>query len=300
VALTSGDSIAANSALEDVTKTMGSRVAGAGGPLMAYAGKESRVGVNANAPSISTYSFSDANIRADQYLMSRRLFVARNANATDAVLNLGETGSPGTTTKKGYEDILFTYMTSDGTDSHDGAKGACHIRNIVTSRGFLGCMPNCNTTPSGTNICNKSYPPGPSFPAQVVPGADVNGGPWWDYGPVVNTSTSSRVCAASNPIGATLPNQKYCTGSTTACSATADCTKVGGPGGTCDATPTYASWPDQATVAAGGTCPAGWNVAAGATSDVNARPAGYACSSSRECTTGLLCLDDGTGRLTCQ
>jgi hypothetical protein len=271
VALSVGDTYGANDAgtgpysdLLDVTKTISSRVSSGQGPLMGYAGRESvrQASFNTNGPSISTYSFSDGTIRNDDYLMSRRLFVARASANTDATQNTGE-AAPGGSLKYAVEAALFSYMTDDGTNSFDLQPGACHIRDIVTQYGFLGCTSNCNDIPTGSNLCAKSMPWAPSFPNPGVPGWDVNGGPWWDYGPSTWVQTGTNVntgtiCLATNPVGAN-----------------------GGSGNPAQVVP------DATTKA----CPTGWAT----------RPNGYACSHNRECASGL-CADDGQaiGILTCQ
>jgi hypothetical protein len=288
VALAIGDTYSANDAagtepysdLLDVTKTISSRVAGGLGPLMGYAGREAvRVSTNNTAaPSIATFAFSDSSIRNDDYVMSRRLFLARASANTDAVANAPSETTAGGAAKKGYETALFSYMTDDGTTSYDGSPGTCHIADVVKKWGFLQCLADCTATPALPNICAKTYPGAPSFPNALVPGFDTSGD-WWDYGPTYHVGTATgNVCASVNPIGAN-----------------------GGPGN-----------PASITVGAGGLCPSGWNAAgtvsantngkgtAGPTGNVS-RPNGYACSHNRECTSNH-CADDGQaiGILICQ
>jgi hypothetical protein len=201
VALTEGDN---TTTLFDVTRTIGSRVAADGGGSMGYAGREAiRSGYNNQAPSIGYSPLADAKIRDDSYVLARRLFLAKAPNNGDAAKGTGESAAGGAL-KVAQEQLLANFMTADSTTSIVGTSGACNIQDIVKKAGYLGCMADCTANPGAGNICTKTFPVAPTFPAQLVPGQAVNGGPWWDYGPANNFDTAAnpaRFCAATSPIG---------------------------------------------------------------------------------------------------
>ncbi len=196
VALSAGDN---GTDLIDVTQTIGSRVsADNAGQTFGFAGREAvRVAAfNSTGPAISTFGFGDATIRNDDYLLSRRLFLARGPANDDAVALTPYETVAGGAAKKAAENALFTFMTDDGTTSPDGSIGACNIKDIVKKRGYLSCVADpCTETIPATNLCAKTFPPGPSFPSALIPNSG-SGGPGWDYGPVACTAGS--FCATNN------------------------------------------------------------------------------------------------------
>jgi hypothetical protein len=144
-------------------------------------------------------------------------------------------------------------------------KNRCNVKDIVESRGFLTCTDSCGTAPTA-GLCATGAAPAPSFPDPVVPGDGVGGGYAWNYDTAYNYNAAAGLCAATNPIGANGVGDLPLAQTTTTAASKAGMQ--------------------------GGSCPSGFGT----------RPAGYACSLSRECQTGLVCRDNGRGigLLTCQ
>jgi hypothetical protein len=254
VALSEGDN---SVSLFDVTRTIGSRVAGDTGGSMGYAGREAiSFGASAAAPSIVYSPLNDTNVRNDDYVLARRLFLAQAPNNADSTALNPYESAAGTTGKLAQERLLANFMTAPVGGATVGSSGACNIQDIVKKAGFLGCTQNCKDTPKTPNICAKTFPPAPTtFPARLVPGVGYLGGPWWDFQGAVNLDSTARNCAVSSPIGS----------------------------------PATGAW--VTATASGGTCASGNGT----------RPAGYACSTNRECASNS-CLDNtqGLGILICQ
>jgi hypothetical protein len=215
VALSVGDNA---TDLVDVTTTIGSRVgADPTGQTFGFAGREAvrLAGAPTAGPFINTNSFSNAIVRLDAYMLSRRLFLQYGADITlaDAL-------------RDADEEKLFNYMTGDGSgDPQNGAPGRCIVDPIVASKGFIPCLDDCLTAPSGSsNLCSKlPFPPAASSTTNCIPAGTGGSGTLWNYGTVACTAGSTccstgLACPASLvcPAVANLPVNS-------ACSATSQC-----------------------------------------------------------------------------
>jgi hypothetical protein len=80
---------------------------------------------------VNTVTFTDTNVRANQYMFSRRLFIEHNPSGS------------GNSARDTEEAKLFTYMTNK-----------CNLDPIVRGAGFLSCFDDC-TTPclDPNNLC---------------------------------------------------------------------------------------------------------------------------------------------------
>ena len=267
----------------DVTPSIGKRVADdTTGGTLGFAGREASrtTGVNAAAVFVNRNPPSDTLVRADTYLLSRRLFLQRgpsNPGLDGSATNVGGVTTPppaaggngnqrindlagpstltcgtGACTGLGAaqltaEDKLFNYMTDpNGSASPDNAPGRCNTDPVLTAHGFIPCLSDlqggCLATPSGTsNLCSKApYPTVPATASACIPSGAAA---LWNYGSV--SCSSGSVCCSTGQ----------------ACPAS-------------------------------GTCPA-----------ANGRAVNSACSVNgvqAECANGLTCTDIGAGLLTCQ
>jgi hypothetical protein len=97
------------------------------------------------APSINKISASDANVRLNQYLLTRRVFLNR-ANPI-----VSPAGDPLLAEKQAQEDLLYDFVTGDN--------GRCNMGPIAKQRGFVACYQNCNNPGSGYNLCDDSSIP---------------------------------------------------------------------------------------------------------------------------------------------
>ncbi|HEX9041328.1 MAG TPA: hypothetical protein VF838_09900, partial [Trebonia sp.] len=172
---------------------------------------------------VNTNSFSDAIVRLDQYMLSRRLFLQYGGDITDlgTPTSLSPAGGGGAA-QLSAELNLYKFMTDPaGSVSPDGAPGRCNTDPIVKQFGFITCLDDCLTVPSGTsNLCSKSpYATIPAPPSACVPTA----GPWASNGAV--TCTAGSTCCST---GLACPTSGVCPAATgraanVACSKGSDC-----------------------------------------------------------------------------
>lgn len=211
----------------DVTTTIAARVAADDfGTTMGFAGREAvrQAGAPTAGVFINTNSYSDAIVRLDQYMLSRRLFVQYSPDNTDL-------GGPNTLSPSGgggaaqlaAELALFNYMTDpDGSASPDGAPGRCNTDPVARQFGFISCLDDCLAVPLGSdNLCSKSpYPTAPSTLAACVPTAVS----WSADGAVACTPGTDTCCST----GAACPASGVCPAATaraanSACSKSSEC-----------------------------------------------------------------------------
>jgi ABC-type phosphate transport system substrate-binding protein len=140
---------------------------------------------------INTVTFTNTNVRADQYMFARRLFMQADPAGS---------GDPNRDTA---EAVLFNYMTGPGA--------RCNMDPIMRNRGFLSCFDDC-TLPCNvaTNLCCTPPSAGASIPKQSI-GAetitDATSHVWSDLGdashPCVDTNVKSVSGVACGLIEAT-------------------------------------------------------------------------------------------------
>jgi len=199
----------------DVTEAMAYRVANdLTGSTMGYAGRAgARLGINTTAPTINTIGFSDTNIRLDQYMLSRLVFIHHAPENDD--LGMWDAGGPA---QAAQELVLFQWLTDlDGTNNADGAPGRCHLDPILSRWGFLPCTDRCDNTPIPPNLCGKTpFYPSTTFTPSCAP-FDSNGGPSWGHAAIAKTSqptccsTNADPVAGACPAVANLPRNSACT-----------------------------------------------------------------------------------------
>ncbi len=135
---------------------------------------------------INTVTFTNNNVRANQYMFSRRLFLQQNP------LGSGDAG------RDAAESILFNYATGPGA--------RCNMDPIVVAAGFLSCFDDC-TLPCNvaTNLCCTPPSAGASIPKQSIGAETIT--TWSDLGdashPCVNTNIKSVLNQVCGPIEAT-------------------------------------------------------------------------------------------------
>jgi hypothetical protein len=97
---------------------------------------------------VNTVSFSDVSVRANQYMLSRRLFLQRNPSPAP-------TYSPARLTE---ENKLFTWATN-----------RCNMYPIIKAHGFVTCLDVCTDAVNDpANLCVITPGPGSSIPKQSI------------------------------------------------------------------------------------------------------------------------------------
>jgi hypothetical protein len=210
----------------DVTTTIAARVAAdATGATMGYAGREAvrQTGSPTAGIFINTNSFSDAIVRLDQYMLSRRLFLQYGNDITDlgAPTALSPAGGGGAA-QLAAELSLYNYMTDPaGSASPDGAPGRCNTDPVAKAYGFIPCLDNCLLTPTGSsNLCSKTpFATVPSPPSACIPSS----GAWASDGGVA--CAAGTTCCST---GAACPTSGVCPAAiarptNSACSKSSEC-----------------------------------------------------------------------------
>jgi hypothetical protein len=189
----------------DITTSIANRIAN--DPFNGTLGMAGRASVELpNAPTtgltINTVTFINSNVRANQYMFSRRLFLQRNPAGS---------GSP---TRDAAETTLFRYATDNTfpvASSPNGFGGRCVMDPIVRNRGFLSCFDDC-TQPCNvaTNLCCLPPLAGASIPKQSIGAETITDATlhvWSDLGdashPCVDTNVKSVASTACGLIEAT-------------------------------------------------------------------------------------------------
>jgi hypothetical protein len=235
---------------DDITNSIAARVKNdAAKTTVGYAGREAVLpGKNTKGLTMNTINFTDANVRKDAYLLSRRLFlqnalVAGEPNTdqpTDtAGPNINITG--GGVTQLQAEQNFFNYVTDPNGSMSAGTPGRCNTDPVVSQFNFITCSNDCTVDVSTlpANLCANTPAPAIASPlAASVPngsfGAAGAGGTKSidSTGLVFNgTTTVQAACAAgTNCIGTNLvcPVSGLCPAfsgrpSNAACSQNADC-----------------------------------------------------------------------------
>ncbi|HEX7505459.1 MAG TPA: hypothetical protein VF550_01725 [Polyangia bacterium] len=134
---------------KDITMSIANRIAsdlnGFTMGLIGHACVDVPGGVTAGT-NINTVTYEDGNIRAGQYMLSRRLFLQRNPAGT------GDAG------RDAQENALFTWATN-----------RCQIHDIVVAAGFLPPLATCTDACSDpNNITCLSPDPGVGTPKQNI------------------------------------------------------------------------------------------------------------------------------------
>jgi ABC-type phosphate transport system substrate-binding protein len=188
---------------DDITVSIANRIKNDGfHQTLGMAGRASveLLGQPTAGMTINTVTFTNGNVRANQYMFSRRLFLQRNPAGS------GDAG------RDAVEGPFFTWSTT-----------RCNMDPLVKNRGFLTCFDDCTLPCTDTgNLCCITPLSGSSIPKQNI-GAETNG-TFSDLGdgthPCVqngNMSTASTTCGPIPVEAATF-----------ACNLGAKCT-----GGTC-------------------------------------------------------------------
>lgn len=149
---------------------------------------------------VNTVTFTDSNVRAAQYMFSRRLFLQKNANGS------GDAG------RDTAENALYSWMTN-----------RCNLDPIVRTAGFLSCFDDCTVAClDPNNLCCIPPLAGVGNKPQNI-GAETNGS-------FTDLADNKHPCVANASVlasGATCPPIPA-EGSTFACNLSAKCTS-----GTC-------------------------------------------------------------------
>jgi hypothetical protein len=283
VALSVGDNA---TDLLDITRSIGDRAGrDSTGTTFGFAGKEavSVAAIPSAGPVLNNITFDEGSVRADSYLLSRRLFLQRAAANDDTGAPINTTGfglaGGGGSTQKAAETALWNFMA--GVDSL-GNSGRCNMEPIVKAAGFITCTPkgqNCFDPIQGTNLCTASpFPPGLGATANCIPSPSAGGGSY--IGGAVACAAGDVCCSTGMacPASGTCPafNSAFASALTLGASSIS----VGGTGTT-------------ATYGSGGTATAPVTTS-------GRRPAGYACWFNSDCDSNVCADAFGTGYRQCQ
>ena len=185
----------------DSTTTIAARVAAddSNGTL-GFAGREAvrQPGAPTYGPTINKISAADANVRLNQYPLSRRLFLNHGDPITSPA------GDPLLADKQAQENTLYDYATGDN--------GRCNMGPIMKQWGFVPCYQNCNNPGSGYNLCDDSS----------ISAAETTLGLCTAEGKACTAGTT-LCCDGSTCAGTTCPLASGQAGSGEACATDLDC-----------------------------------------------------------------------------
>lgn len=241
---------------DSVTNSIGARVRNdLSGQSIGYAGREAVLpGKGTRGFTLNTIGFSDANVRKDAYLLSRRLFLqnalvagqpAPDQPSDTAGPNIGITGQGGS--QLTAEQNLFAFLTDPNGSMSGGLPGRYQIDPIVKQFNFITCSTDSSIDPCGlpNNLCAKtpSAPVASPLSAYVPNGSFVSGG----SGGAKSIDSQGNVWNGSSAVPASCSTGNFCVS-----------------GASCSS----------------GTCPTS-----------SGRPAYAACSRDIDCASGLHCID---------
>jgi hypothetical protein len=196
----------------DITTSIAYRVSHDGtSQTLGFGGREASRRFGNAAASINTNSPSDFNVRGDAYILARRLFV----NWSDRIVGY-PTPSAAQTQQELDEEALYEWMTNSDSG------GRYNVDPILTSHGFLPCMPTRGAEPSGgSNLCSKQVPPpvAMELPKQCIPQG-------------VNGNGTDLCCAGATSVSGTPCPDLPCAPANSACYGAGQGNCCGGAGAT--------------------------------------------------------------------
>lgn len=136
--------------------------------VVGFAGRAGAKQGNNTAPTLNTISANDFNVRANAYILSRRLFLNWGNRAIGTGKPTGPTADD--IAREAEEKALFDFVTNPDFG------GRIVLDPVMTNRGFLPCTED-SSDPSGPgNLCSLQIPPpaAETTSKQCIP-AGVNG-----------------------------------------------------------------------------------------------------------------------------
>jgi hypothetical protein len=232
---------------DSITNSIAARVRlDSSGQSVGYAGKEAVLpGKGTKGFTMNTTGFSDANVRKEAYLLSRRLFLQNSVVAGQPAADQpSDTAGPSISltgqgaSQLNAEQNLWLYMTDPAGSLTGGSAGRFQTDPIVKQFNFITCSTDPSIDPCNlsNNLCAKTpaaptvsplgaYIPNGSFGASGAGGAksiDSQGRVWNGTTAAQATCTGTAACASGTcsaglcPIGA--GRQAWA-----ACSQNSDC-----------------------------------------------------------------------------
>jgi hypothetical protein len=166
-----------NSSVTDITLTIAARSL-ADATNIGYAGREAvkRAPVSgqpASGPTINTNTYVDDNVRQDQYLMSRRLWLQDTCNQLDAPITTDTTGDPARDTAE-CDFFGWATNTRGGAAFPSNQSGRRNMDPIMRQFGFIPCTDTFDQPIGDGNLCSKNYgasgfPLGAGAPTKCLP-----------------------------------------------------------------------------------------------------------------------------------
>jgi hypothetical protein len=220
---------------DSATNAIGARVKNdASGQSMGYAGREAVLpGKGTRGLTVNKVGFSDANVRKEAYLLSRRLFLQNSVAAGQPLVD------------QPSDTASFNGLTGQGTNQLTAEQNFFNwitqrpnLDPIVSKYNYITCHTDPTVDPCGlsNNLCAKTpaaavagalgaYLPSGSFGASGAGGAksiNSQGLTWNGTTAVGDTTTAGTLCAGGKATGTTCPAY---TGrpSNAACSQNSDC-----------------------------------------------------------------------------
>jgi ABC-type phosphate transport system substrate-binding protein len=117
-----------------------------------------------NGVNINTISYAPQNIRLDQYMLSRRLYLMKTDPTSDPDRNL-------------QEELFYDWATNPDNE----APGRCNMDPLMIQRGYVPCTDDCSPPTGANTLCVKTpFQPAPEpvaacvkDRASCVPGVDT-------------------------------------------------------------------------------------------------------------------------------